>query len=76
MWKFNNSLLQDIQYVTEIKELIRQLKEEMIEMENCSAKCKYIKYKIREESIAYCKHKSNLTSQFEKELLERYDTLK
>ena len=26
MWKFNNSLLQDIQYVTEIKELIRQLK--------------------------------------------------
>ena len=75
MWKFNNSLLQDIQYVTEIKELIRQIKEEMVEMENCSAKWEYIKYKIREESIAYCKNKSKLTSQFEKELLERYDTL-
>ena len=75
MWKFSNSLLQDIQYVTELKELIRQLKEEMIEMENCSEKWEYIKYKIREKSIAYSKNKSKLTSQFETELLEKYDTL-
>ena len=48
----------------------------MIEIENCSAKWEYIKYKIREESIAYCKNKSKLTVQFEKELLESYDTVK
>ena len=75
IWKFNESLLNDIQFVTELKELITKILNDLREMENKSIKWEMIKMEIRKKCILYSKEKAYLTKKFEKEMLYRYENL-
>ena len=56
-WKFNNSLLEDKNYVTEIKDKISQWKNE-IEFTDSKLLWEYLKYKIRTFTISFSKNKA------------------
>lgn len=75
IWKFNESLLNDIQFVNELKELITIILNDLKEMEDKSMKWEMIKMEIRKKCISYSKEKAHLTTMFEKEMLYRYENL-
>ena len=57
-WKFNNSLLSDQDYITEIRNKIRHWSETYINKNNSQMLWEYLKFKIREYTIKYSKQKS------------------
>ena len=75
LWKFNDSLLKDIQYVTEIKTLINDKKIELQDMQDNAQKWEIIKFNIREKSIQFSKQTAKMRKQFENELYKKYNEL-
>jgi hypothetical protein len=75
LWKFNSSLLHDIQYVAEIKTLIKDLTENMKTMQNKAEKWEIIKYQIRQKTIQYSKDIAKLRRNYEHELDKRHEYL-
>ena len=84
-WKFNNSLLKDVEYIAMIKETIGNIKTEFI-TENKNMLWEFAKCKIRTETMLYSSKKANITRQkqteletklqsLEKELEREYDEL-
>ena len=65
-WRFNTALLEDEDYVNNIKTNLIQWKAEY-EGDNAKSRWEYMKYKIRQYSIQYSKKKAKL---FKKELKE------
>ena len=79
MWKINNILLQDQEYVKRITELFKEFENENLEL-NPSAHLDYLKYKIKMSSIEFSRVKSSKEKQQVeelnntlKELLETHD---
>ena len=56
-WKFNNSLLQDDKFPTDMKNHLQSLNVELDSFENPHIKWEYLKYEARKFSIAFSKNK-------------------
>ena len=79
MWKIDNILLQDQEYVQRIKDLFKYFENENLEF-NPSAHWDYLKYRIKMSSIKFSRLKSGKEKQHVeelnntlKELLENHD---
>ena len=72
-WKFNDSLLKDIQYVTDMKQLIEDQKRDLRYMHDKAQKWDIIKYKIREFTIQYSKETAKARKLFENEMINRLE---
>ena len=58
-WKFNNSLLTDSAFKTEIKNHFSTVKQDIRNYENPHLKWEYFKYQARKFSIAFSKRKKS-----------------
>ena len=56
-WRLNVSLLEDVEYVKVISDLINNIKHDTVNMDAKTA-WEFIKYKVRQSSIAYSKNKA------------------
>ena len=56
-WKFNNSLLQDVDFPTKMKTHFQILNDDLNLLENPHLKWEYLKYEARKFSIAFSKNK-------------------
>lgn len=74
-WKLNTSLLKDEPYLTQIRECIRQCKENYKDLEDKRLVWDVTKCEIRAKTISYACHKSKLNKQMEKELTDRISEL-
>ena len=75
LWKFNNSLLHDIDYVNLVKVIIN---EENVNMQNVMDKgfvWDYIKMRIRSETILYSSTKKKIRQAYEKSLEQSLNIL-
>ncbi len=72
LWKFNISLLHDVDYVVKMKNLIRQCKDEYRDIPDKGLVWEMCKMRIRSETIPYCvkkkKERTELKSSLESEL--------
>ena len=57
-WKFNNSLLDDIKFSTDIRKHIEKVKRDFVDFTNPHLKWEFLKYEIRKFCIAFSKMKS------------------
>ena len=57
LWKFPSTLPKDLVYVNEIKKLITDVQNELVEPSH-QLRWEYVKFKIREFSINYSKNKA------------------
>ena len=71
-WKWNSELVNDIEYVNNIKQLIQQKLLEHRELKDLSTKWELIKLAIRNYTIPYCSRKKKLNVQKENDLNEEY----
>ena len=74
-WKFNDTLVYDVDYVNAIKSLIKDLRNEYAQIENHSLLWDLFKMKIREYTISYAKYKAKENRKLEKDLQDRYTFL-
>ena len=74
-WKFNNSLLQDKDFPSQMKSYFQSLNDDLNTLENPHLKWEYLKYKARKFSIVFSKQKilgeSRMKSHHE-EVIKRY----
>ena len=56
-WKFNNTLLQDVNFPTNMKAHFQSLNDDLNYLENPHLKWEYLKYEARKFSIAFSKNK-------------------
>ena len=70
VWKFNNSLLHDLNFVKRIKETIANLKK-YVKMYNKAMLWDFVKCKVRSETIDYSIRKSRENKQKETKLANR-----
>jgi exonuclease III len=68
IWKFNNSLLHDTNYVKEIKNIIHNCESEYSELEDKGLAWEMTKMKIRSFSVPYCVKKKKERQAFKKSL--------
>ena len=75
-WKFNNSLLSDSIYVDSINTLIDSFKQNPLNLnQNPSLLWENLKFKMRENTILYSKHKATQLRKYEHNLISRICTL-
>ena len=74
-WKFNNTLLEDEEYVTLIRELIPQIREKYYSILDKRLLWELMKLEIRGETIKFAKRKSKIYSQREIEISNQLDQL-
>ena len=74
LWKFNNTLLSDPEYVNQTRELIKSRMNENQEM-NPSLKWDYIKFQIKTYSMKFSREKVNKVKKQECELQKRLTQL-
>lgn len=74
-WKFNSSLLKDLEYVGKINDLIAELKTKYENLKDKALKWDTIKTEIRSETISYAAYKSKKTKMTEANLLQQIDNL-
>ena len=58
-WKFNNSLLTDDKFPTDMKNHLQSINVELDSFENPHIKWEYLKYEARKFSIAFSKNKNS-----------------
>ena len=73
-WKFNNNLLTDCIYIDIIKQVLKDIKKNVV-MENKSQLWEFVKCKIRSETIAYSIQRSKKNKLKEIELLKTLENL-
>ena len=56
-WKFNNSLLKDVKFTTDIRSHFEKTKSDLQELTNPHLKWEFFKYQARKFSIAFSKKK-------------------
>ena len=71
-WKFNTSLLKDIEYIDLIKNKLNLLKENLIDMNDKALKWDYIKSEIRQQTIIYAKAQARNRKRYENDLKTKY----
>ena len=74
IWKFNNSLLKDANYVNLVKKTINDIKIENPFSNKCTL-WEYVKYKVRSETMVYASQKAKLKKKREFELLSMLEEL-
>ena len=75
LWKFNSSLLSDIDFVEYIKGMIRTLKDQYSYLSDKSLKWKIIKMDLRNAIMQYSRTQSNLRREYENQLNKKHDEL-
>ena len=75
LWKFNNSLLEDENYVNLIKDNYPKIKEKYIDIEDKRLKWELIKMEIRSLTIPYSKNKAKKSRYVEKAIQNRLDEI-
>ena len=68
LWKFNSSLLSDIDYVHYLIGMIDMQKENFKDITNPSLKWELVKFKLRDATIKYSKTQANLKKEYEENL--------
>lgn len=68
-WKFNADLLNNEEFCDDIRNLILEVKNNLLIDSNCS-KSKYLKFKIREFSIKFSKNLSKSNRKYETKLIK------
>ena len=71
IWKLNTSILQDEKYKKEIKTLIDTAWNELQGNDNLALRFDWVKYKIRQFSIAYGKQRAKRIREQETKIIER-----
>jgi len=74
-WKFNSSLLEDNEYVNDIRKCIESAKYKYKDIKDCGLKCDLIKVKLRGFSIACVKRKASKQRSREKDLQNQLNAL-
>lgn len=74
IWKFNNNLLKDKDYVDTIKNQINMIKSS-VHFDNKNTRWDYLKCQIRTDTIIYASKKAKSMRQAEKELKEKVEHL-
>ena len=74
LWKFNNDLLTDTEYVNQMKELIKNIRE-TINWENKNTLWDYVKCEIRSQTIVYSSKKAQSLREYESQLSKKLSTL-
>ena len=74
-WKINNNILVDAKYQTGVRNLIKQVKLEYIQL-SPQDKWEICKVKIKEFTMSYCKQKYDVKKDAFNKLKKEYDTLK
>ncbi len=73
-WKFNPSLLRDLEYIKSVKNIIQDIKSETENMADKQVRWDYMKYKIRDFTVRYTsklyKEKREFKLKLEKDLYE------
>ena len=72
-WKFNNSLLEDDEFITEIENLYLNKIQDWVEISDLRVKWDLIKFEIQNYSIKYSKYKARERRRLEKDTLEMCD---
>ena len=67
-WKFNSTLLRDLEYVNSISRLIDSLKEETIDISNKQLRWEYIKTELRGFTLQYSRKKNQAKKEFKLKL--------
>ena len=75
LWKFNDALLKDINFVQTLKEKLLHLNQEFLDMENKSLKWELLKTKIRSFTIQFSKNKFKAQREHENNLHKRFTEL-
>ena len=75
IWKLNTSILQDQKYQLEIKSLIDTAWNELNGNDNLALRFDWVKYKIRQFSIAYSKNKAKINREQETKILREIEDL-
>ncbi len=75
LWKFNNSSLHDVNYVKEIKKIIKDCETEYKPLEDRGLAWEITKMKIRSFSVLYCVKKKRDPLAFKKTLEKELDEL-
>ena len=74
-WKFNNSLLNDEEYIFRIQQLIPRLREKYYRLEDTNLVWELMKMEIRQNTISYAKRKAKNMFLREDELQKRIEEL-
>ena len=74
-WKFNNSLLNDEEYIFRIHQLIRQLRKKYSRLKDKNLVWELMKMEIRQNTISYAKRKAKNMFLREDELQKRMEEL-
>ncbi|KAJ8035081.1 hypothetical protein HOLleu_22179 [Holothuria leucospilota] len=74
IWKFNNSLLDDSMYVSNMHDYLIELLDD-VDPGNPGVSWDFVKYKVRNYSMAYAKEKARKRRLKENELLKIISTL-
>ena len=74
-WKLNSSVLDEPKYVTEMKELIIKVWDESKDMSDIAVKFDWLKFKIMEYTIKYCKERARNKATKESEILLNLEQL-
>ena len=74
LWKLNNEILFDQEYVTTTTELIERVWNENLDLDTAT-RYDYLKYEIRKHTKQYCKKRSHQKKLKEREILNRIEHL-
>ena len=74
LWKFNKDLLTDLEYVSQIKKLIKNIRE-TINWTNKNTLWDYVKCEIRSKTIIYSSNKAKVQRQYESNLTKKLNSL-
>ena len=74
-WKLNSSILKENEYVREMALLINKVWDDSTEMTDMLVRFDWLKYKIKEYTIQYCKKRAKAKRQKEKEIMKELELL-
>ena len=74
-WKFNSSILKENEYTREMALLINKVWDDSTEMKDMLVRFDWLKYKIKEYTIQYCKNRAKTKRQKETEIMKELELL-